>query len=125
MNNNPTALATTIGMSALGMLAYLGYQNIQLEEDDIDKNSDVETKDKEKDVILKENMVLVNEEENKITKIADDVEDKIDLQKQAENIVKMAIEDKTTEWGQFWKGEYKDIKKEDREEIDSKPLPSV
>lgn len=132
MNNNSTAVAATIGMSALGMLAYLGYQNIQLEEDDIDKNSDTEAENVES-----ENVELENKEPEKIDaekveqaakimmEISEDIDNSQDLQKQAEDVVKKAIQKKTNEWGDFWQSEYKELKKENKEEIDSAPLPNI
>lgn len=127
MNNNSTAVAATIGMSALGMLAYLGYQNIQLEEDDIDKNSDTEAENAEPE--NKEPEKIDTEKVEQAAKImmeiSEDIDNSQDLQKQAEDVVKKAIQKKTNEWGDFWQSEYKELKKENKEEIDSAPLPNI
>ena len=137
MNNNSTAVAATIGMSALGMLAYLGYQNIQIEEDDIDKNSDTEAENVESENKETEKVDAENKEPEKVDaekveqaakimmEISEDIDNSQDLQKQAEDVVKEAIQKKTNEWGDFWQSEYKELKKENKGEIDSEPLPNM
>lgn len=84
--NNSTTVAATIGVSALGVLAYYGYQNIN-------KNEEV---------------TLYNEVDG-VDKTA---KEPADLQDKATGEVKKVIENVTGSWSGFWKKEYKDIKNE-------------
>jgi uncharacterized membrane protein YebE (DUF533 family) len=83
--NNSTTFAATIGFSALGVLAYYGYQNI---------NKETETQ-------------LYNEVDN-----VD--ETTTDLQDKAKDEVKKVIENVTGSWSGFWKNEYNDINKDEK-----------
>jgi len=82
--SNSTVVAATIGVSALGVLAYYGYQNINKNEETLYNEID------ETDLQSKET----------------------DLQDKATGEVKKVIENVTGSWSGFWKKEYKDINKE-------------
>ena len=83
--NNSTTVAATIGVSALGVLAYYGYQNINKNEETLYNEIDgVEKAEKEP----------------------------TDLQNKAKDEVKKVIDNVTHSWSGFWKNEYNDIKNE-------------
>ena len=82
--SNSTVVAATIGVSALGVLAYYGFQNINKDEETLYNEID------ETDLQSKET----------------------DLQDKATDEVKKVIENVTGSWSGFWKKEYKDIKNE-------------
>ena len=83
--NNSTTVAATIGVSALGVLAYYGYQNINKETDE---------------------KSLYNE--------VDNVEETTNLQDKAKDEVKKVIDNVTGSWSGFWKNEYNDINKNEK-----------
>jgi len=78
--SNTTAVAATIGVSALGVLAYYGYQNINGKE--VDEKT------------------LYNEL---------DGEKKASFQDEAKSEVAKVIKATNNAWGSFWKGEYGSI----------------
>ena len=119
MSSNSTAVAATIGVSALGMLAYLGYQNIQFEEEDIDKNNS-----EKEETNLKMTESQIKDTDKKVLENVE-TETKDDLQKQAEDVVSKAIEKKATEWAKFWQEEYSDIKEENKSQIQSEPIENM
>ena len=84
--SNSTAVAATIGVSALGVLAYYGYQNLGGKTDD----------------------VQVGELYNDIDNTATDGEEK-DLQTQAKEEVAKAVKTGMNAWSGFWQNEYDDI----------------
>jgi len=83
--NNSTTVAATIGVGALGVLAYYGYQNINKETDE---------------------KSLYNE--------VDNVEETTNLQDKAKDEVKKVIDNVTGSWSGFWKNEYNDINKNEK-----------
>jgi hypothetical protein len=84
--SNSTAVAATIGVGALGVLAYYGYQNLGGKTDD----------------------VQVGELYNDIDNTATDGEEK-DLQTQAKEEVAKAVKTGMNAWSGFWQNEYDDI----------------
>jgi len=83
--NNSTTVAATIGVGALGVLAYYGFQNINKETDE---------------------KSLYNE--------VDNVEETTNLQDKAKDEVKKVIDNVTGSWSGFWKNEYNDINKNEK-----------
>jgi len=81
--SNSTTVAATIGVGALGVLAYYGFQNLN------GKNVD------EKTLYNELNGVAVTEDVN--------------FQKEATTEVAKAVETAKNAWGTFWKGEYASI----------------
>ena len=88
--NNSTTVAATIGVGALGVLAYYGYQNLG------GKTEDVQVGELYND-INNNNNNNKNEKEEK------------DLQTQAKEEVAKVVTNATNAWGTFWKGEYNDM----------------
>tara|TARA_Y100001958_G_C21110485_1_gene457584 strand:+ start:622 stop:999 length:378 start_codon:yes stop_codon:yes gene_type:complete len=87
--NNSTTVAATIGVGALGVLAYYGYQNLG------GKTEDVQVGELYNDI--NNNNSATNKKEEK------------DLQTQAKEEVQKVVENATNAWGSFWKGEYNDM----------------
>ena len=86
--SNSTAVAATIGVGALGVLAYYGYQNLG------GKTEDVQ-------VGVLYNDILNNNNEKK--------SEEKDLQTQAKEEVAKVVENATNAWSGFWKNEYNDL----------------
>jgi hypothetical protein len=82
--SNSTAVAATIGVSALGVLAYYGYQNMNGTSEDVD-----ETK-------------LYNEIDGNNNNSAETT----NFQNEAKKEVASAVEKAKNAWGSFWKAEY-------------------
>ena len=87
--SNSTAVAATIGVGALGVLAYYGYQNLGGKTDDVQVGQ------------------LYNDIDND-NNTATDKEEK-DLQTQAKEEVAKVVKNATTAWSGFWQNEYDDI----------------
>ena len=87
--NNSTTVAATIGVGALGVLAYYGYQSLG------GKTEDVQVGELYNDI--NNNNSATNKKEEK------------DLQTQAKEEVQKVVENATNAWGSFWKGEYNDM----------------
>ena len=87
--SNSTAVAATIGVGALGVLAYYGYQNLGGKTDDVQVGE------------------LYNDIDND-NNTATDKEEK-DLQTQAKEEVAKVVKNATTAWSGFWQNEYDDI----------------
>ena len=87
--SNSTAVAATIGVGALGVLAYYGFQKINSETD-------------EKSLYNEMDNLETNESKN----------DENDLQTKAKDEVKKVIDNVTNSWSGFWRNEYNDIKVE-------------
>ena len=87
--NNSTTVAATIGVGALGVLAYYGYQNLG------GKTEDVQVGELYNDI--NNNNSATNKKDEK------------DLQTQAKEEVQKVVENATNAWGSFWKGEYNDM----------------
>ena len=87
--NNSTNVAATIGVSALGVLAYYGYQNINKETDEKSLYNEVDSVDKTE-------------------------KEPADLQNKAKDEVKKVIQNVTGSWSGFWKNEYNDINKDEK-----------
>ena len=83
--SNSTAVAATIGVSALGVLAYYGYQNLNGTSEDVD-----ETK-------------LYNELDGVNN---DDSAETTNFQDEAKKEVSKAVSNAKNAWGSFWKAEY-------------------
>ena len=88
--SNSTAVAATIGVGALGVLAYYGYQNLGGKTDDVQVGE------------------LYNDITNNNNKTITDTEEK-DLQTQAKEEVAKVVKNATTAWSGFWQNEYDDI----------------
>ena len=86
--SNSTAVAATIGVGALGVLAYYGYQNLGGKTDDVQVGQ------------------LYNDIDNNNT--ASEKGEK-DLQTQAKEEVAKVVKNATTAWSGFWQNEYDDI----------------
>ena len=86
--SNSTAVAATIGVGALGVLAYYGYQNLGGKTDDVQVGQ------------------LYNDIDNNNT--AAEKGEK-DLQTQAKEEVAKVVKNATTAWSGFWQNEYDDI----------------
>ena len=82
--SNSTTVAATIGVSALGVLAYYGYQNMNGTSEDVD-----ETK-------------LYNEIDGNNNNSAETT----NFQNEAKKEVASAVEKAKNAWGSFWKAEY-------------------
>ena len=82
--SNSTTVAATIGVSALGVLAYYGYQNMNGTSEDVD-----ETK-------------LYNEIDGNNNNLAETT----NFQNEAKKEVASAVEKAKNAWGSFWKAEY-------------------
>ncbi len=89
--SHSTAVAATIGVGALGVLAYYGYQNLGGKTDDVQVGE------------------LYNDIDND-NNTATDKEEK-DLQTQAKEEVAKVVKNATTAWSGFWQNEYDDINK--------------
>jgi len=87
--SNATAVAATIGVGALGVLAYYGYQNLG------GKTEDVQVGVLYNDINNNNNNEKKSEEK--------------DLQTQAKEEVAKVVENATNAWSGFWKNEYKDL----------------
>ena len=87
--NNSTTVAATIGVGALGVLAYYGYQNLG------GKTEDVQVGELYNDI-------------NNNNSATNEIEEK-DLQTQAKEEVAKVVTNATNAWGTFWKGEYNDM----------------
>jgi len=87
--SHSTAVAATIGVGALGVLAYYGYQNLGGKTDDVQVGE------------------LYNDIDND-NNTATDKEEK-DLQTQAKEEVAKVVKNATTAWSGFWQNEYDDI----------------
>ena len=87
--SNSTAVAATIGVGALGVLAYYGYQNLG------GKTEDVQVGVLYNDINNNNNNEKKSEEK--------------DLQTQAKEEVAKVVENATNAWSGFWKNEYKDL----------------
>jgi hypothetical protein len=81
--SNSTAVAATIGVGALGVLAYYGIQNLK------GKNVDEKTLYNELDGV--------------------DATGEVNFQEEAQTEVAKAVETAKNAWGTFWKGEYASI----------------
>ncbi len=84
--SNSTAVAATIGVSALGVLAYYGYQNLNGTEEDI-----------------KVGQLYNGVDEDNST------EESSNFQEEAKKEVEKAVTNARNAWGSFWKGEYASI----------------
>ena len=80
--SNSTTVAATIGVSALGVLAYYGYQNMNGTSEDVD-----ETK-------------LYNELDG------NNNNESTNFQKEAKKEVAKVVTNAKNAWGSFWKAEY-------------------
>ena len=87
--SHSTAVAATIGVGALGVLAYYGYQNLG------GKTDDVQVGELYNDIDNDNNTAAGKEEK--------------DLQTQAKEEVAKAVKNATTAWSGFWQNEYDDI----------------
>ena len=87
--SHSTAVAATIGVGALGVLAYYGYQNLGGKTDDVQVGE------------------LYNDIDND-NNTATDKEEK-DLQTQVKEEVAKVVKNATTAWSGFWQNEYDDI----------------
>ena len=85
--SNSTAVAATIGVSALGVLAYYGYQNMNGTSEDVD-----ETK-------LYNELDGVNNNNNNSAETTN-------FQDEAKKEVASAVAKARNAWGSFWKAEY-------------------
>jgi len=83
--SNSTAVAATIGVSALGVLAYYGYQNMNGTSEEVD-----ETK-------LYNELDGVNNDNSAET---------TNFQDEAKKEVAKAVSNAKNAWGSFWKAEY-------------------
>ena len=92
--NSSTTVAATIGVGALGVLAYYGYQNLGGKTDDVKVGE------------------LYNDIDN--NKSTQEKEEK-DLQTQAKEEVAKAVENATNAWGSFWNKEYNSMNSVDHE----------
>ena len=105
--NNSTTVAATIGVGALGVLAYYGYQNLG------GKTEDVQVGELYNDI-------------NNNNSATNEIEEK-DLQTQAKEEVAKVVTNATNAWGTFWKGEYNDMNgaEDDASTADVKETPVV
>jgi len=103
--SNSTTVAATIGVGALGVLAYYGYQNLGGKTED----------------------VQVGELYNDITTDTKTNNGEKDLQTQAKEEVAKVVSNATNAWGTFWKGEYNDMNggEDDASAADVKETPIV
>ena len=92
--NNSTTVAATIGVGALGVLAYYGYQNLGGKTDDVKVGE------------------LYNDIDN--SKSTKEKEEK-DLQTQAKEEVQKVVENASNAWGSFWNKEYNSMNSVDHE----------
>ena len=83
--SHSTAVAATIGVGALGVLAYYGYQNLGGKTDDVQVGE-----------LYNDNNTATDKEEK-------------DLQTQAKEEVAKVVKNATTAWSGFWQNEYDDI----------------
>ena len=81
--SNSTAVAATIGVSALGVLAYYGYQNMNGMKEDVDETT------------------LYNELDGNNNKA-----ESTNFQDEAKKEVAKAVKNAKNAWGSFWKAEY-------------------
>ena len=81
--SNSTAVAATIGVSALGVLAYYGYKNINGTSEDVDEAS------------------LYNELDGIETS-----SETTNFQEEAKKEVAKVVTNAKNAWGSFWKAEY-------------------
>ena len=86
--SNSTAVAATIGVSALGVLAYYGYQNMNGTTEDVD-----ETK-------------LYNELDGNNNDNNNNNTESTNVQEQAKKEVEKVVANAKNAWGSFWKAEY-------------------
>ena len=84
--SNSTAVAATIGVSALGVLAYYGYQNMNGMKEDVDETT------------LYNELDGNNNNNNKT--------ESTNFQDEAKKEVAKAVKNAKNAWGSFWKGEY-------------------
>ena len=103
--SNSTTVAATIGVGALGVLAYYGYQNLGGKTED----------------------VQVGELYNDITTDTKTNNGEKDLQTQAKEEVAKVVSNATNAWGTFWKGEYNHMNgaEDDASAADVKETPIV
>jgi hypothetical protein len=83
--SNSTAVAATIGVSALGVLAYYGYQNMNGTTEDVDETT------------------LYNELDNNND---NNVNQATNFQEEAKKEVSKVVTNAKNAWGSFWKAEY-------------------
>ena len=81
--SNSTAVAATIGVSALGVLAYYGYKNINGTSEDVDETA------------------LYNELDGIETSA-----ETTNFQEEAKKEVAKVVTNAKNAWGSFWKAEY-------------------
>jgi hypothetical protein len=81
--SNSTAVAATIGVSALGVLAYYGYKNINGTSEDVDAAA------------------LYNELDG-----IDNSSETTNFQEEAKKEVAKVVTNAKNAWGSFWKAEY-------------------
>ena len=91
--SNSTAVAATIGVSALGVLAYYGYQNMNGTSEDVD-----ETK-------------LYNELDG------NNNNESTNFQEEAKKEVAKVVTNAKNAWGSFWKAEYASQEKTDNVKV--------
>ena len=84
--SNSTAVAATIGVSALGVLAYYGYQNMNGMKEDVDETT------------LYNELDGNNNNNNK--------NESTNFQEEAKKEVAKVVTNAKNAWGDFWKGEY-------------------
>ena len=80
--SNSTAVAATIGVSALGVLAYYGYKNINGTSEDVDETA------------------LYNELDG------NNNNESTNFQEEAKKEVAKVVTNAKNAWGSFWKAEY-------------------
>jgi len=80
--SNSTAVAATIGVSALGVLAYYGYQNMNGTTEDVDETT------------------LYNELDG------NNNNESTNFQEEAKKEVAKVVTNAKNAWGSFWKAEY-------------------
>ena len=81
--SNSTAVAATIGVSALGVLAYYGYKNINGTSEDVDETA------------------LYNELDG-----VNNSAETTNFQEEAKKEVAKVVTNAKNAWGSFWKAEY-------------------
>ena len=91
--SNSTTVAATIGVSALGVLAYYGYQNMNGTSEDVD-----ETK-------------LYNELDG------NNNNESTNFQEEAKKEVAKVVTNAKNAWGSFWKAEYASQEKTDNVKV--------
>ncbi len=84
--SNSTTVAATIGVSALGVLAYYGYQNMNGMKEDVDETT------------------LYNELDGNNNNNNND--ESTNFQEEAKKEVANAVTKAKNAWGSFWKAEY-------------------